>query len=137
VSGASGTGYIWGVTSSEDEQRIRQLEDERYDAVTRLDVDAFEALCHVDMFYTHSSGLTDSLGTYAGKLRAGYYTYGPIEHPVDRLVLHGDVALVLGRMNADIIAGGNEKRLRNNTLAVWQRSAQDWKLLAVQSTPTS
>jgi ketosteroid isomerase-like protein len=120
---------------SPDEVAIRRGEDERYDAVRRGDVDAFVGYCHPELLYTHSSGTTDSLDSYAGKLRSGYYVYHSIDHPITRIVIDGDTALVLGEMNADITSGGVPKRLHNLALAVWVRSGSEWKLLAYHPTP--
>jgi ketosteroid isomerase-like protein len=117
-----------------DEDAIRRLEEERYDAVLRGDVAAFAACCHPELLYTHSTGITDTLDSYLGKL-AGYYVYHSIDHPITRIVISGDVALVLGEMNADITAGGIEKRLHNLSLAVWTRAGDTWKFLAYHPTP--
>ncbi|HEY1485673.1 MAG TPA: nuclear transport factor 2 family protein [Micromonosporaceae bacterium] len=120
---------------NQDETAVRRLEDERYDALRRGDLDAFAACCHPRLLYTHSSGGTDTLKSYLDKLRAGYYVYHSIEHPIERVVIEGDVALVQGEMNADITAGGVDKPLRNACLAVWVRSEGTWKLIAYQPTP--
>jgi len=100
----------------------------------RGDVAAFEALCHPELLYTHSSGATDTLESYMDKLTQRYYVYHSIDHPIERVVVTGDVALVLGEMNAEITSGGVEKTLRNKCLAVWVRSESTWKLLAYQPT---
>jgi len=118
----------------QDANMVRGLEDQRYDAMLRGDVAAFEALCHPELLYTHSSGGTDTLRSLVDKLTERYYVYHEIDHPVDRVVITGDVALVLGEMNAEITSGGVEKSLRNKCLAVWVRSESTWKLLAYQPT---
>jgi ketosteroid isomerase-like protein len=123
--------------SDPDVAAIIALEQRRYDAVVAGDFDTFVAVCHPDLIYTHSSGATDTLDSYVEKCRAGYYDYHAIDHPVTRIVLHGDVALVMGEMNADITAGGVCKQLRNSCLAVWVRDGGTWRLLAYQPTPKS
>ena len=118
-----------------DEREVRRLEDLRYDALVRGDIDAFVACCHPDLMYTHSSGVTDTLDSYAEKLRTGYYVYHAIDHPITRIAIEGDTALVLGEMNADITAGGVEKRLHNLCLNVWVRPNGTWKFMAYHPTP--
>ena len=121
--------------SDGDVAAVVELERRRYDAVVAGDFDAFAAVCHPDLIYTHSSGGTDTLESYVAKCRDGFYVYHRIDHPVTRVVLHGDVALVSGEMNADITAGGVRKQLRNSCLAVWVRAGETWKLIGYQPTP--
>jgi ketosteroid isomerase-like protein len=116
-------------------QIIRELEDRRYAAVVAGDFDDFAAVCHPDLIYTHSNAVSDTLGSYLEKCRAGFYVYHEIDHPVSKIVITGDVALVLGEMNAELTAGGTRKQLRNSCLAVWVREGDTWKLIGYQPTP--
>ena len=118
-----------------DEQQIRDLEDRRYAAMVAADFDAFAAVCHPDLIYTHSTAETDTLGSYLEKGRSGFYDYHRIDHPVTRIVVVGDTGLVLGEMNADLTAGGVRKQIRTSALAVWVRDAGSWKLIGYQPTP--
>jgi 3-hydroxyisobutyrate dehydrogenase-like beta-hydroxyacid dehydrogenase/ketosteroid isomerase-like protein len=117
-----------------DAEQIRELEDRRYDAIVAGDFDGFAKLAHPELAYTHSSGDTDTLESYLEKCRSGFYTYHRIDHPVDRITVVGDTAIVVGEMHAELTAGGVQKRLANRCLAVWVRSGGDWKLLGYQPT---
>ncbi|WP_280243870.1 nuclear transport factor 2 family protein [Nocardia abscessus] len=112
------------------ESTIRSLEHARYAAVLAGDIDGFAALAHPDLVYTHSNAEVDTLDSYVGKLRAGHYVYHRIEHPIARIVVTADTAMVIGEMHADITAGGVRKRLANRVLAVWLREGGRWLLLA-------
>jgi ketosteroid isomerase-like protein len=116
------------------ETTIRALEDARYDAVIAGDVDGFVALAHPELAYTHSNAVTDTLEEYRNKLASGFYVYHRIDHPVERIVVSGDTAVVVGEMHADITAGGARKTLANRCLAVWVRQDRRWLLLAYQPT---
>ncbi|MFE5286774.1 nuclear transport factor 2 family protein [Nocardia sp. NPDC056611] len=122
------------ITTTEVEALIRRLEDERYAAVLDGDVDAFVALAHPDLVYTHSNAEVDSLDSYVEKLRAGFYRYHRIDHPVTRIIVTDEVAVVVGEMHADITAGGTRKTLSNRALALWVRARNRWLLLAYQPT---
>lgn len=122
------------VNESGPEATIRALEDARYDAVVRGDIAAFVELAHPDLTYTHSTGSVDTLDSYREKLESGFYDYHRIDHPIDRIVVVGDTALVIGEMHADITAGGIRKTLANRALAVWVRVDEGWRLLAYQPT---
>lgn len=122
---------------TDDEQTIRALEDRRYGAMVDGDFEDFAALSHPDLIYTHSTGVVDSLDSYLAKTRSGHYVYHRVDHPIERVLLHGDTAVVIGEMHADITAGGAVKTLANRALAVWVRTIEGWRLLAYQTTPAS
>ncbi|GAA5133658.1 hypothetical protein GCM10023320_60190 [Pseudonocardia adelaidensis] len=121
-------------SGAEVEATIRGLEDARYDAVLRGDFPAFAALSHPRLTYTHSNGSVDTLDSYREKVESGFYVYHRIDHPIDRVVVEGDTALVIGEMHADITAGGTRKTLANRALAVWVRVDEGWRLIAYQPT---
>jgi ketosteroid isomerase-like protein len=121
-------------TGTTDTEQIRELEDRRYDAVVSRDFDGFAMLAHPELAYTHSSGDTDTLESYLEKCRSGFYVYHRIDHPIDRITVVGDTAIVVGEMHADITAGGVEKTLANRCLAVWVRTDEGWRLLGYQPT---
>jgi uncharacterized protein (TIGR02246 family) len=124
------------VTSDEqdDAATVRDLEDQRYRAVETGDFELFARLAHPELAYTHSDGTLDDLESYLSKCREGYYVYHSIEHPIERITVAGDTAIVVGEMNAVITAGGTRKTLANRALAVWVRKAEGWRLLAFQPT---
>lgn len=121
-------------TAADVEVTIRALEDARYAAVIAGDVDAFVALAHPDLAYTHSSGVTDTLDSYREKLESGYYVYHRVDHPVERILVSGSTAVVVGEMHADLTVGGTRTRLANRAMAVWVRADGRWLLLAYQPT---
>lgn len=118
-----------------DEQEILHLEDLRYEAVLRTDFDTFAELCHEELVYAHSNGERDDLGSYIDKCRQGVYVYHRIDHPVEQVKILGDVALVMGEMQAELTIRGTRTELDNTALAVWIRVGSSWKLLAYQPTP--
>ncbi|MFC9790350.1 nuclear transport factor 2 family protein [Rhodococcus sp. NPDC127528] len=120
-----------GATKAE----ILALEDKRYQAVVEKDFAAFRSLCHPDLVYTHSNGARDSIESYMDKCATGFYVYHRIDHPVDDVLVVGDTAVVVGEMNASITAGGTDKELVNNSIAVWVNEDGAWLLLAYQPTP--
>ena len=122
------------MNESDPAATIRALEDARYDAVVRGDIGAFAELAHPDLTYTHSNGSVDTLDSYREKLESGFYDYHRIDHPIDRIVVEGDTAVVIGEMHADITAGGTRKTLATRALAVWVRVDGAWRLLAYQPT---
>jgi hypothetical protein len=121
--------------TDDDTAAVLAAEDRRYQAMLDADLDALDALCADELSYTHSSGVRDTKTEYFDKIRSGYYVYHRIDHPVERVEIAGDTAVVLGRMAADIHSNGVPKALDCLALAVWIRSAGTWRLLAYAPTP--
>ncbi len=113
---------------------IRELEARRFDAIVAEDFDTFAELCDERLSYTHSNGVRDTLETYIIACRTGYYDYHHVEHPIDDVLVLGDVVIVHGRMRADLTVSGTRTNLHTQSMAVWVRSDEQWRLLAFQGT---
>jgi Domain of unknown function (DUF4440) len=113
---------------------VLEAEDRRYRAMLDADLDALDDLCADELSYAHSSGVRDTKAEYLAKVRSGYYVYRRIEHPVERVEVVGETAMVVGRMTADLEVDGTPKTIDNLALAVWARIAGRWRLLAYAPT---
>jgi ketosteroid isomerase-like protein len=122
------------VDGSEDVRAVLAAEDRRYQAMLDADLTTLGALCADDLSYAHSSGVRDTKAQYLHKVRSGYYDYRRIDHPVERVAVAGDTAIVVGRMTADLEVDGTPTTIDNLALAVWTRVAGDWALLAYAPT---
>ena len=121
--------------SPDDVQAVLAAEDRRYRAVVEGDLATLDELFAPALSYAHSSGVRDTREEYLAKLRSRYYVYRRIDHPVERVEVAGDAALVVGRMTADLDVDGVPKTIDNLALAVWTRAAGSWQLLAYAPTP--
>ena len=118
----------------DDVQAVLAAEDRRYRAMVDGDLDTLAELLADGVCYTHSSGSRDTRDEYLAKLRSRYYVYRRAEHPVDRVEVTGDTAIVVGRMTALVDVAGVPKSLDNLALAVWTRAGGAWRLLAYAPT---
>jgi hypothetical protein len=118
-----------------DVRAVLAAEDLRYQAMLDADVTTLDALCVDELSYAHSSGARDTKDQYLQKVRSGYYVYRRIDHPVERVAVVGDSALVVGRMTADLDVDGTPRTIDNLALAVWTRASGRWRLLAYAPTP--
>ena len=121
--------------SEDDVRAVLAAEDRRYDALLGPDLPALERLFHERLSYAHSSGVRDTKAEYLAKIENGYYVYSRIDHPVERVDVVGDSAVVVGRMTADLTVDGTAKTIDNLALAVWTRAGGEWQLIAYASTP--
>ncbi|MGW2254991.1 nuclear transport factor 2 family protein [Kitasatospora sp. NPDC001660] len=117
-----------------DTGAIRALENRRFEALVAGDLDGFTEITHPELVYTHSSGTLDTLDSYLAKCASGFFVYHWIEHPIDRITVVGDTAIVIGDMRADLSVNGVHRKLENRSLAVWTRVDGQWKFLAYQAT---
>jgi len=122
------------VGEEDDVAAVLAAEDERYRAMVDADLAALDRLCADELSYAHSSGARDTKAEYFAKVRSGYYVYRQVDHPVERVAVVGDTALVVGRMTADLLVDGVPKTIDNLALAVWVRAGDRWRLLAYAPT---
>ncbi len=116
-------------------REVLAAEDRRYRAMTDADLAVLDELCADELSYAHSNGARDTKAEYLEKVRSGYYVYETVDHPVERVEVLGDCAMVVGRMRSDLRVQGTPKTIDNLALAVWTRAADGWRLLAYAPTP--
>lgn len=114
---------------------IASVDAARYAAMVAGDGEALAAFLDEELVYTHSDGSRDTYASYLEKVRTGHFDYHRIDAPVDDTVLFGDCAIVVGRMEADVVVRGEARKLHNASLAVYRRKDGAWRLIAYQPTP--
>jgi ketosteroid isomerase-like protein len=121
-------------TDADVAARIRELEDRRYQAMTGGDLAVLDELLSADLVYTHSDASRDTKQSYLDKIATGFFDYGPLTHPEQAIVVHGDCAIVTGDMRGEVQIAGQARVLNSSALAVWVRENDTWLLLAFQPT---
>jgi ketosteroid isomerase-like protein len=119
---------------SADVAAVLAAEDRRYQAMIDADLDTLDRMLDDRLSYAHSNGARDTKAEYLGKVRSGYYDYLRADHPVERVEVLGDTAMVVGRMTCDLTVQGIPKTIDNLALAVWVRTDDEWRLLAYAPT---
>jgi hypothetical protein len=117
------------------ENEIRTLEDRRYKAMLSGDIVTLSDILSEDLIYSHSRGERDNKVDYIRKVKEGIFRYVEISHPIDRIAIFGNSAVVWGRMMARAIVAEETKVLNNAFLAVWVKQSGCWRLVAYQPTP--
>ena len=120
--------------TADDVPQVLAAEERRYRAMVEADLDVLDRLLADEVSYAHSSGVRDTKSEYLGKLRSGYYVYRRVDHPVERVEVVGDTAVVVGRMTADVDVDGAPKAIDSLALAVWVKRDGGWQLLAYAPT---
>ena len=114
---------------------IRLLESRRYRAMCEADAKTLEELLADSLVYTHSYGGADSKASYMDGIRSKKWQYRKIERPVENIQVHGDCAIVTGRVKIELLSDGKPKTLNSAYTNVWIKGAKGWQMVAWQSTP--
>jgi len=118
-----------------DKENIRQLEDRRYRAMCDADAAALDTLLADTLVYTHSYGGADSKASYLDGIRSKMWLYRKIERPEENIQMHGDCAVITGRVRIELLSEGKPKTLNSAFTNVWIKGAKGWQMVAWQSTP--
>jgi len=118
-----------------DKDSIRKLEDQRFKAMVDADAATLEKLLADSLVYTHSYGGSDSKASYMDGIRSKKWQYRKIERPVENIQLHGDCAIVTGRVKIELLSDGKPKTLNSAYTNVWIKGQKGWQMVAWQSTP--
>lgn len=114
---------------------VLQADGRRYRAMLEGDVQALERLLDDDLIYTHSSALREGKHEYLASLSSGRFKYLNVAQQEVRVALHGDLAVMDGKVVLSARVEGAERRLDNRFLSVWRLGTSGWQMLAWASTP--
>jgi ketosteroid isomerase-like protein len=117
------------------EAGVLAAEDLRFAAMIRADTAALRTLLADDLAYTHTTGSKQDKAAFLRSLGSSELRYTSVE-PTERVVrlLGRDGAVIVGRSNMKVQAGGQLRVFSIRYLAVYRREANGWQLLAWQST---
>ena len=79
-------------TSRDAEGEIRDLEQQRFEAMQHVDVAALNRILSDDLVYTHSSGLEQTKAELIGVLGSGDFKYESISASSTRIRIYDDTA---------------------------------------------
>lgn len=114
---------------------ILALEKRRFAAMCAGDLTTLNELLHAKLTYTHSNGIVDTKETYTNGVREKLWNYQSIRTSKESVSIIGDTALVLSRLEIDVLIRGTPKFVDSLALTVWVRDAGRWQVAAVHSTP--
>jgi ketosteroid isomerase-like protein len=113
---------------------IETLEDRRWAAQIAEDTATLGELLADDLTYTHSNALVDTKATYLDNIVNRVFDYRSEKRTDTQILISGDAALVTGRVQFVVVAGGRTVDLDARYTAVWLRRDGTWRFYCWQST---
>ncbi len=118
-----------------DVQEITKLEDQRWAAQIGADLGALDTLIGPELSYTHSNGMVDTKDSYIKAIDKKIFDYRSENRTDTKVDLMGDTAMVTGRIEIEVVAGGREVNLDSRYSVIWVRRDGGWQFVCWQSTP--
>jgi hypothetical protein len=120
-----------------DEREATAAQARRFAAMCASDVDALDDLLAAELVYTHGNGVSETKAEFLDNLRRGRLRYRSIEHDPPGVLLFGEVAVLSGAAQAELITPAGETSFGMRYLEVQVRHGDAWRLVAWQSTRTA
>jgi len=113
---------------------VLALEERRWEAMIAKDTATLAEMFADEMSYTHSNALVDTKQSYLKAIEERVFDYQSVERSDGQASLVGDTALLTGRAEIDVAAGGRAVHLNARYTVVWVRRDDRWEFLCWQST---
>lgn len=120
--------------SADVDAEVRELERQRWQAIIAKDIEALRRLTADELSYTHSNAMVDTKDSYLRAIEGRVFDYQAVRHFDDECRVIGDVALLTGRAEIDVVAGGSLRHLNARYSVTWVRRGGRWQFLCWQST---
>ncbi len=118
---------------SSREAAVLAADSARIVAMLSDDTVALDSLLHSELIYTHSNGVIDSKQSLLEGLMSGRVDYRSIEVESAVVRIHGDAAVVTGRVRMEVAAGEAVHHLLSNYTTVYWWEEGRWQMVAYQS----
>jgi ketosteroid isomerase-like protein len=115
------------------EQDIDQVEEGRYDAMIRVDVDKLGAILADEFLYHQPSGKVATKASYIESFSSGAVKINGAERYDVKTHVYGDTATVTGSTRVDVEMDGEARQVDLRFLNVWVKREGRWQLVARQS----
>lgn len=122
-------------STSQIEKEISSLEQQEAQALLRADTSALERLWAQDLLVTTSRNRVQTGAQVLGFIKSGKMKLTKLDRRVERIAVHGQVAIAMGEETI-VPAGGNNagKTLNRRYTDVYAQKDGQWRLIARQAT---
>jgi len=118
---------------SKKAERLRQIELQRFEAMSARDTARLSEMLSDDLTYTHSNGLTENKSDHLHNIAAGKIVYQHMESEKMKIRVKGKAAVITGVVHVQGLYQGNEFDIRLSYTNAYFKERGKWKLVAWQS----
>lgn len=122
-------------TSVEVANQVIDADRRRFQAMIKLDEAGLNELLADDLVYMHSTGAFDSKASLISGLLNKKFAFKSAEHLQANVRAYGDMAVLNGRVQMVVHAGGTDHNVSSAFTTIWHRRNEKWRLIHWQSTP--
>ena len=116
------------------EQKLVDVEKERFTAQINQDIPALENLLSPDLVYCHSNGMLDTKETFINSIKSGKLKYLQMNlEEIKVRVYNHKTAILTGLCNVKILSNGQEVNTRFRYTDVYVKRKGKWQLVTWQS----
>ena len=128
------TGSVQTVlAASADEAAVLDSVEAFRTAMLKQDKAKFEQLCADQMSYGHSAGRLETKAEFIAAATSGKSTWNFITLSDSTVSVVGNNAIARHILTGETLSEGKTTAIKIGVLMVWQKQANDWKLLARQA----
>jgi hypothetical protein len=114
-------------------QSALEFQSERFAAMVAADAERLEEFLADDLSYAHTTGLVETKQQFLQTIESGVIDYQRIVPEDVRVRIYGEVAVMTGTAELQVVANGSPVRARIGFLDVSRRVGGAWQLVAWQS----
>lgn len=114
-------------------EQLRQIELQRFAAMSARDTARLSELLAEDLTYTHSNGLTENKSAHLHNIAAGKIVYQSMQSEKMNIRVKGKAAVITGLVHVVGLYQGNEFDIRLAYTNAYFKEKGKWKLVAWQS----
>lgn len=120
--------------AAEAEKQVREAQARRLEVMVQGDMAALAPFLAEDLVYIHGDGKVETKAQLLESLASGRLRYRALATPDAAVLVHGETAIVTGRIEVQATTGGRDVAFAARYLAVYVREGGAWGLVAWQTT---
>jgi ketosteroid isomerase-like protein len=129
IGTASQPGQAWAEQGLE--QRTREYEE----ALTKRDIPTLDKIWASEYTFINPRGELVTKAQRIANLKSGATEFRAMNSQREKLQVHGDMAIDIGRFTVQGRYGGQESSGEYRYMDIWRKNQGQWQLLANQITP--
>jgi ketosteroid isomerase-like protein len=114
-----------------ENEAVLAADDERLRAMIAADADALDRLSAAELVFVHANGRQDDKPAFLAAARSGHVTYKTIARTRTSVAVTGNVAILCASIEVDVTVAGEPRSSPVRYMSVWTKTANEWKLLAI------